>query len=94
MNDENVAVRLTLDRAADAGRDQPLEQACLSCPDNDEIRVPALGQVEDLRGGIAERDGVRGADAPLAEECGCMPQLLAMKLRRVGRIDRADPTRS
>jgi hypothetical protein len=60
VDDENVAVRPAVHGTADARIEQPLKQTRLACADDDQIRLPALCELEDLGGGIADREGVLG----------------------------------
>ena len=64
VDDENVAVRLAVHSTADARVEQPLEQTRLARADDDQIRVPALCELEDHLGGVTEGDGVLGLECP------------------------------
>jgi hypothetical protein len=91
VDDQHVAVGLALNLAADARLDQPLEQARLAGPDDDQIGVAALRELEDLRRRVAQRDVVLGVEPALAQERRSVPQLLTVQLGRIDRVDRPDP---
>ena len=81
VDDEDVAMRLAVHFAADAQVEQPLKQTRLAGPDDDQVRVLVLGELEDHLGRLAEGDGVLGLDPPLAEEGGGVSELFAMQRR-------------
>ena len=88
MNDQYVAVGLVRDGLADALAEQPLEDAWLSCADDNQIRTALSGKLDDRIRRIPDRGPVVRGDSLTLQICPRVRELLAVLGRRVDRIDR------
>jgi hypothetical protein len=89
VDDEHVAARAVRNRPADAVAQDALGQRGLARPDDDEVGVALLGELQDRVLRLAEARHVFGVDAAPLQPLGRAAQLGGVVLRRVGGIDRA-----
>jgi hypothetical protein len=68
VDDEDIAMRLALHRAAHAQPKQPREEIRLVRADDDEVGVAPLGELHDLARGVAQRDFVLALETALGKE--------------------------
>ena len=86
MHDQDVAVRVSLDGAADAVAQETLEESGFPCADDDEVCPALLGELDDRLSGTSQRKHRLRLYSAIAELFGRLVEQRLVCFRRVGRV--------